>query len=216
MTVGKNLAHSYQDLRKDRCRTDTYEPSCSEGKINNVYYTRENRYINDDRDPDRAADDKPFWCSLSFFLSVRTQLPSRKTTRNTQIDSGERTTKTRSISTCMESQMSNARNFRSNGENRIRNFPKETWIDRVNRIFFVLDSKNRGDSIHLQSDERRSEQPGTERDQELFVHQSTETIIEIPAFYTIGSSDRGKWSRKQVDSISTFFYLYCILVVLFP
>ncbi|XP_034174195.1 mitogen-activated protein kinase 15 isoform X1 [Osmia lignaria lignaria] len=74
VTVGKNLAHSYQDLRKDRCRTDTYEPSCSE---------------------------------------VRTQLPSRKTTRNTQIDSGERTTKTRSISTCIESQMSNTRNFRS-------------------------------------------------------------------------------------------------------
>ncbi|XP_003700809.1 mitogen-activated protein kinase 15 isoform X2 [Megachile rotundata] len=73
MTVGKNLAHSYQDLRKERSRTDSYEPSCSE---------------------------------------VRTQLPSRKTSRNAQIDSGERTTKTRSISTCMESQIPNARSLR--------------------------------------------------------------------------------------------------------
>ncbi|XP_015436934.1 PREDICTED: mitogen-activated protein kinase HOG1 [Dufourea novaeangliae] len=62
-TVGKNLTHSYQDLRKGRGRNDVYEPSC---------------------------------------YDARAQLASRKTTRQPQIDSGERITKTRTISTSME------------------------------------------------------------------------------------------------------------------
>lgn len=35
-TVGKNLTHSYQDLRKERGRSDTYEPSCFEGNNQTV------------------------------------------------------------------------------------------------------------------------------------------------------------------------------------
>ncbi|XP_033199944.1 uncharacterized protein LOC117162156 [Bombus vancouverensis nearcticus] len=72
-TVRKNLTHSYQDLRKERGRSDTYEPS---------------------------------------YLEVRTQLPSRKATRHSQIDSGERITKTRSICVSVESQTQNTKNVR--------------------------------------------------------------------------------------------------------
>ncbi|XP_060821574.1 mitogen-activated protein kinase 15 isoform X1 [Bombus pascuorum] len=72
-TVRKNLTHSYQDLRKERGRSDTYEPS---------------------------------------YLEVRTQLPSRKATRHSQIDSGERITKTRSICVSVESQTQNTKNLR--------------------------------------------------------------------------------------------------------
>ncbi|XP_031842280.2 mitogen-activated protein kinase 15 isoform X1 [Nomia melanderi] len=68
-TVGKNHAHSYQDLRKDKNKNDVYEPSCCE---------------------------------------ARDQLASRKTTRQQQIDSGERITKTRTISTSMEPQTQNS------------------------------------------------------------------------------------------------------------
>ncbi|XP_076296374.1 uncharacterized protein LOC143216810 isoform X2 [Lasioglossum baleicum] len=68
-TVGKCLVHSYQDLRKERCRSDVYEPSC---------------------------------------YDARAQLASRKTTRQPQIDSGERITKTRTISTSMEPQTQNS------------------------------------------------------------------------------------------------------------
>ncbi|CAK9830316.1 Mitogen-activated protein kinase 15 [Anthophora retusa] len=75
--IGKNLAHSYQDLRKERGRNDTYHPSC---------------------------------------LDVRAQLPSRKTTRHSQIDSGERITKTRSISSTVEPQTQITKNFRPTGE----------------------------------------------------------------------------------------------------
>ncbi|XP_076173587.1 extracellular signal-regulated kinase 2 isoform X2 [Ptiloglossa arizonensis] len=78
-TVGKNVAHSYQDLRKERGRSDAYEPSC---------------------------------------LEARGQLPSRKTMRQSQIDSGERITKTRTISTSMEPQTQNiARNCRPTVKN---------------------------------------------------------------------------------------------------
>ncbi|KOC69084.1 Putative serine/threonine-protein kinase C05D10.2 [Habropoda laboriosa] len=73
-TVGKNLAQSYQDLRKERGKSDAYEPSC---------------------------------------LEVRAQQPSRKTTRRPQIDSGERITKTRSISSSVEPQIQNTKNLRS-------------------------------------------------------------------------------------------------------
>ncbi|KAK9309626.1 hypothetical protein QLX08_000838 [Tetragonisca angustula] len=71
--VNKNLTHSYQDLRKERGKSDIYEPS---------------------------------------YLEVRTQLPSRKTTRHSQIDSGERITKTRSICLSVEQQMQNTKNLR--------------------------------------------------------------------------------------------------------
>ncbi|XP_076672039.1 mitogen-activated protein kinase 15 isoform X2 [Andrena cerasifolii] len=64
--VGRDPARSYQDLRKERNRSNVYEPSC---------------------------------------LEARAQLPSRKTSRQSQIDSGERITKTRTISTSMEPQM---------------------------------------------------------------------------------------------------------------
>ncbi|OAD61276.1 Putative serine/threonine-protein kinase C05D10.2, partial [Eufriesea mexicana] len=76
--VGKNLTHSYQDLRKERGRNDTYEPSCFE---------------------------------------VRTQLPNRKTMRQSQIDSGERITKTRSISMSIEPQTQNTKNLRPTAKN---------------------------------------------------------------------------------------------------
>ncbi|XP_006619718.1 mitogen-activated protein kinase 15-like isoform X1 [Apis dorsata] len=69
--VGKNLTHSYQDLRKERGRSDAYEPS---------------------------------------YVEVRSQLPSKKTTRHSQIFSDERVTKTRSIT--MEMQTQNPKNLR--------------------------------------------------------------------------------------------------------
>ncbi|XP_043252937.1 mitogen-activated protein kinase MKC1 [Colletes gigas] len=78
-TVGKNLVHSCQDLRKERGRSDSYEPSC---------------------------------------LEARAQLPSRKAMRQSQIDSGERITKTRTISTSTEPQTQTiARNLRSTVKN---------------------------------------------------------------------------------------------------
>ncbi|XP_043521324.1 extracellular signal-regulated kinase 2 isoform X3 [Frieseomelitta varia] len=71
--INKSLTHSCQDLRKERSKSDIYEPS---------------------------------------YLEVRTQLPSRKTTRHSQIDSGERITKTRSICLSVEQQMQNTKNLR--------------------------------------------------------------------------------------------------------
>ncbi|XP_076766373.1 mitogen-activated protein kinase 15 isoform X1 [Xylocopa sonorina] len=71
--LGKNHTHSYQDLRKERGRSNTYEPSCAE---------------------------------------VRVQLPNRKTVRHSQIDSGERITKTRPINRSVEPQMQSSKNLR--------------------------------------------------------------------------------------------------------
>ncbi|XP_053980414.1 mitogen-activated protein kinase 15-like isoform X2 [Hylaeus volcanicus] len=83
--VGKNLAHSYQDLRKERGKSDAYEPSCLEG---------------------------------TAVIKSRGQLQSRKTLRQPQIDSGERITKTRTISTSMEPQTQNiVRNLRPSAKN---------------------------------------------------------------------------------------------------
>ncbi|XP_076239243.1 mitogen-activated protein kinase 15 [Calliopsis andreniformis] len=78
-TVGRNLAHSYQDLRKERARSTVYEPSCYED---------------------------------------RTQLPSKKTTAQSQIDSGERIAKTRTTSTSMEpSVQATVKNLRPTAKN---------------------------------------------------------------------------------------------------
>ncbi|XP_017878843.1 mitogen-activated protein kinase 15 isoform X2 [Ceratina calcarata] len=76
-TVGKNFTHSYQDLRKERGRSDAYDPCC---------------------------------------LEVRVQLPNRKTTRHSQIDSGERITKTRSISMSAEPATKSVKGLRPSNE----------------------------------------------------------------------------------------------------
>lgn len=98
------------------------------------------------------------------FLAARDQTASRKTTRQQQIDSGERITKTRTISTSMEPEARNStvKNLRPTGKY-LNSAGYILQLTCTLTTFLTSASQKRGHTVHVQLNERQREQLHAQR-----------------------------------------------------